>query len=108
MTTFQCHVAHYRSGFVKRRMSNCSLATRPKIQQFPTRAPRALRAAARAGWARRWWGQVGCALQRALASKLLGGVWHAPAQPACDEHVPIGRVLALAEAEQPSRLPLRA
>ena len=31
----------------------------------------------------------------------------ASGEPAGDEHVPIGRVLALAEAEQPSRLPSR-
>ena len=36
-----------------------------------------LRAAARAGWERRWRGQLGCALQRALASTLLGGCWRA-------------------------------
>ena len=72
-------------------------------RQRSLRALRALRAAASAGW-----GQLGCALQRVSASTLLGGVWRAPAQPSGDEHVPIGRVLALAEAEQPSRLPLRA
>ena len=43
-------------------------------RQRSLRAPQALRAAARAGWARRWWGQLGCALQRALASTLLGDV----------------------------------
>ncbi|CAE7030091.1 unnamed protein product [Symbiodinium natans] len=67
----------------------------------------ALRAAARSGWERRWWGQLGCALQRALASTLLGGCWRAPAQPTGDEGTPLGWVLELAEAEQPSRLPLR-
>ena len=36
-----------------------------------------LRAAARAGWERRWRGQLGCALQRTLASTLLGGCWRA-------------------------------
>ena len=37
-------------------------------RQRSLRAPWALRVAARAGWARRWWGQLSCALQRALAS----------------------------------------
>ena len=47
--------------------------TTPSLaQQRSLRAPRALRAAARAGWERRWWGQLGCVLQRALASTLLG------------------------------------
>ena len=78
------------------------------VRQRSLRAPQALRAAARAGWARRWWGQLGCALQRALASTLLGDVWRAPAQPAGADDVPLGRVLELAEAEQPSRLPLQA
>ena len=81
---------------------------RDLAQQRPLRAPRALRAAARSGWERRWWGQLGCALQRALASTLLGGCWRAPAQPTGDEGTPLGWVLELAEAEQPSRLPLRA
>ena len=35
------------------------------------------------------------------------GVWRAPAQPIGADDVPLGRVLELAEAEQPSRLPLR-
>ncbi|CAE7415332.1 CPY1 [Symbiodinium sp. KB8] len=50
---------------------------RSLTQQRSLRAPRALRAAARAGWERLWWGQLGCALQRALASTLLGGCWRA-------------------------------
>ena len=86
-----------------KRRTTSSAASRSSL-----RAPRALRAAARAGWERRWWGQLGCALQRALASMLLGGCWRAPAQPTGDEHTPLRWVLELAEAEQLSRLPLRA
>ena len=44
-------------------------------RQRSLRAPQALRAAARAGWARKWWGQLGCALQRAFSSTLLGDIW---------------------------------
>ena len=66
---------------------------------------RALRAAVCARWEGRWWGQLGCTLQRALASTLLGGCWRAPAQPTGDQHTPLGCVLELAEDEQPSRLP---
>ena len=71
-------------------------------QQRSLHAPRALRAAARTGWEHRWWGQHGCALQRALAWTLLGGCWRAPAQPTGDERTPLGWVLDLAEAKQPS------
>ena len=42
------------------------------------------------------------------STTLLGGCWRAPAQPAGDEQTLLGWVLELAEAEQPSRLPLRA
>ena len=56
---------------------------KPRTATFPARV---LRAAARGGWARRWWGQLGCPLQRALASTLLGGVWRAPAQPGARPH----------------------
>ena len=44
------------------------------------REPAAIRAAAISGWRRRWWAVLACALQRATASTLLGGVWLAPAQ----------------------------
>eukprot|EP00439_Symbiodinium_sp_Y106_P019261 s9450_g2.t1 len=40
----------------------------------------ALRAAATAGWRRRWWGFLGCAQQSALASTLLGGTWRTHAR----------------------------
>ncbi|CAE7649959.1 unnamed protein product, partial [Symbiodinium necroappetens] len=61
---------------------------RSLVQQRSLRAPRALRAAARAGWEHRWWGQLGCALPRALASTLLGGRWRAPVQLTGDEQTP--------------------
>ena len=35
-------------------------------------------------------------------------VWCAPSQPIGDEHIPLGQIVVLTEAEQPSRLPLRA
>ena len=78
---------------------------RSLAQQRSLRAPRALRAAARAGWEHRWWGQLGCALPRALASTLLGGRWRAPVQLTGDEQTPLGWVQELAEAEQPSCCP---
>ncbi|CAE7232384.1 GOR [Symbiodinium natans] len=67
---------------------------RDLAQQRSLRAPRALRAAARSGRERWWWGQLGCALQRALASTLLGGCWRVPAQPTGDEGTPLGWILA--------------
>ena len=72
------------------------------------RAPAVLRRSAAAGWSRRWWELLGCALQRALASTLLGAAWRAPALPAAAGGPPLADVLTLAEPSGPSRLPLRA
>ena len=71
------------------------------------RAPQALRGTARAGWQRRWWGILSCALQRAVAATLLGGFWRAPASPTAETGPSLAEVLGLAEAAAPSRLPLR-
>jgi hypothetical protein len=72
------------------------------------RAPAALRRSAAAGWSRRWWGFLGCAVQRALASTLLGTAWRAPPLPAAAGGPSLADVLALATPSGPSRLPLRA
>ena len=63
------------------------------------RAPPALRAAATSAWTRRWWAALAVAVQQVVTSTALGSPW--PARPELD------RVLDLAEAEGPSRLPLR-
>ena len=52
------------------------------------RAPPAVRRAAEAGWRRRWWALLSAALQRALASTLLGGRWLSPARPARPRRCP--------------------
>ena len=69
------------------------------------RTPVALRAAAAAGWRRRWWSIIlSTAVQRALATTALGG----PLYPQAAEDAPsLAAVLALAPQEGPSRMPLR-
>ena len=64
------------------------------------RAPPALRAATSA-WTRRWWAALAVAVQQAVTSTALGSPWPRHHGPELD------RVLDLAEAEGPSRLPLR-
>ena len=69
-------------------------------------APPAVRAPAKAAWARRWWSLLSVAVQQAVGHTALGraralpGPAHADA-PALDE------VLHLADPDRPSRLPLR-
>ena len=71
------------------------------------RAPPALRAAAASGWRRRWWGMLSVAVQQAVASTALGQPWPQPPHATSVEGPPLDRVLDLAEAEGPSRPPLR-
>ena len=67
----------------------------------------ALRAAGASGWTRRWWGMLSVAVQQAVASIALGQPWPQPPNATSVEGPPLDRVLDLAEAEGPSRLPLR-
>ena len=46
------------------------------------RTAAAVRAAARSGWQRRWWGLLSVALQQAVASTAQGHLWIHPQQPA--------------------------
>ena len=71
------------------------------------RVPPSVRRAAEAGWRRRWWALLSAALQRALASTLLGGRWLSPARPAAQGEPDLADVLALAGPSGPSLLPLR-
>ncbi|CAE7599317.1 unnamed protein product [Symbiodinium natans] len=57
------------------------------------------------GWARRWWGALAVAVQRAACSAVFG-VWTMPPLPAADD-VPLAEVLQYAADTAPSRLPLR-
>ena len=69
--------------------------------------PPAVRAAATAGWARRWWSMLSVAVQQAVASTALGGAWLQPLQPAAGEGPPLDSILHHAAPEGHSRLPLR-
>ena len=80
---------------------------RDLVRMRALRAPVALRRPASAGWHRRWWGLLSCALQRAMASTLLGA-WRAPAMPAAEGGPALAEVVALADQSGPSRLPLRS
>ena len=71
------------------------------------RAPPSLRAAAAAGWSRRWWGLLSTAAQKAVCSTLLGGPWLAPALAHGDAGPPLADVLGEAPPFGPSLLPLR-
>ena len=71
------------------------------------RAPPALRSAAASGWTRRWWSMLSVAVQQAVASTALGRPWPQPPHAPCATGPPLDRLLDLAEAEGPSRLPLR-
>ena len=70
-------------------------------------APQAVRRAAEAGWRRRWWALLSAALQRALASTLLGGRWLPPAGLAAEGEPDLADVLPLAGPSWSSLLPLR-
>ena len=70
------------------------------------RAPATLRGAASQGWARRWWGVLAVAAQRAACSAVLG-IWTMPPLPNADNELPLAEVLHLAADSAPSRLPLR-
>ena len=70
------------------------------------RAPATLRTAASQGWARRWWGALAVAVQRATCSAVLG-VWTMPPLPAAENDVPLAEVLQFAADTAPSRLPMR-
>ena len=70
------------------------------------RAPATLRGAASQGWARRWWGVLAVAAQRAACSAVLG-IWTMPPLPNADSELPLAEVLHLAGDSAPSRLPLR-
>ena len=84
----------------------CGLVDR-LVRLRALRAPPAVRRAAEAGWRRRWWALLSAALQRALASTLLGGRWLPPARPAAQGEPDLADVLALAGPSGPSLLPLR-
>ena len=70
------------------------------------RAPATLRGAASQGWARRWWGVLAVAAQRAACSAVLG-TWTMPPLPNADSELPLAQALHLAADSAPSRLPLR-
>ena len=71
------------------------------------RAPPALRAAATSAWTRRWWAALAVAVQQAVTSTALGSPWPATPHASQPQGPELDRVLDLAEAEGPSRLPLR-
>eukprot|EP00439_Symbiodinium_sp_Y106_P015732 s4904_g2.t1 len=73
VTPCDSHLCKLRVGYVALIWSLRALPAGP-----------AMRAAATAGWRRRWWGFLNCAQQRAVASAFLGGTWRAPAQPGSD------------------------
>ena len=84
----------------------CQRFVRQLLRLRVQRAPATLRATAAQGWARRWWGLLSVAVQRAVASTALG-VWTMPALPSSPDGVPLADVLELADFAGPSRLPLR-
>ena len=71
------------------------------------RASPALRAAATSAWTRRWWATLAVAVQQAVSSTALGSPWPAPPHASQPPGPELDRVLDLAEAAGPSRLPLR-
>ena len=71
------------------------------------RAPPAVRAAATAAWARRWWSMLSVAVQQAVASTALGGAWLQPLQPEAGEGPPLDSIVHHAAPEGRSCLPLR-
>ena len=71
------------------------------------RAPPAIRAAAAAGWTRRWWSMLSVAVQQTFASTALGGPWQQPLRLGACEGPPLDVVLQWTGPVGPSRLPLR-
>jgi hypothetical protein len=80
---------------------------RDLVRLRAVRAPPPVRRSASAGWSRRWWGFLSVAVQQAVASTALGRAWPAPPQVGAASDPPLERVLDLADAAGPSRLPLR-
>ena len=70
------------------------------------RAPPAVRASAKAAWARRWWSVLSVAVQQAVAHAALGRARAMPG-PAHIDAPALDEVLHLADPDGPSRLPLR-
>ena len=70
------------------------------------RAPPAVRASAKAAWARRWWSVLSVAVQQAVAHTALGRARAMPG-PAHTDAPALDEVLHLADPDGPSRLPLR-
>ena len=66
------------------------------------RAPAVLRHLAAQGWARRWWGALAAAVQRAMCGAVLG-VWTMPPLPGAAEDILLADVLSLAADTAPSR-----
>ena len=77
----------------------------PKFSIFGSmragRAPATLRTAASQRWARRWWGALAVAVQRAISSAVLG-VWTMPPLPAAENDVPLAEVLRSQLARRPA------
>ena len=71
------------------------------------RAPPAVRSAASSAWARRWWAMLAVSVQQAVTSTALGSAWPAPLHASRQSAPELERVLDLADAAGPSRLPLR-
>ena len=71
------------------------------------RAPPAVRSAASSAWARRWWTMLAVSVQHAVTSTALGSAWPAPLHASQQSAPELERVLDLADAAGPSRLPLR-
>ena len=71
------------------------------------RAPPAVRSAASSAWARRWRTMLAVSVQHAVTSTALGSAWPAPLHASQQSAPELERVLDLADAAGPSRLPLR-
>ena len=71
------------------------------------RAPPAVRRAASSAWARRWWTMLAVSVQHAVTSTALGSAWPAPLHASQQSAPELERVLDIADAAGPSRLPLR-
>ena len=65
------------------------------------------RSAASSAWARRWWTMLAVSVQHAVTSTALGSAWPAPLHASQQSAPELERVLDLADAAGPSRLPLR-
>lgn len=87
--------------------ADCTALIRALVAIRCRRAPAALRAAAAAGWQRRWWGFLSVAVQRAVCATVLGGAFLRPPLPAGDADPPLAEVLSLTPAASPSLMPIR-